>query len=103
MHQQASGRFEAASRREPDPRSMTRAHGLSLWLGEHHPALRSNATPLGGPTDFQGGRGLGAFLSLGTLQREQGALGIGASHDPAASSQFDRTLDDTASTSADAL
>ena len=46
---------------------------------------------------------LGACLTLSTLQRKQGALGISTSHDPRTGIQFDRTLEDPASASIDAL
>ena len=38
-------------------------------------------------------------MTPGALQREQGALGIDASRDPAAIGQFDRTLEDPTSAS----
>ena len=46
---------------------------------------------------------LGVSLTSSTLQRKQGALGIGASRDPGTVWQFDRTLEDPASAIIDAL
>ena len=40
---------------------------------------------------------LGVSLTSSTLERKQGALGIGTSRDPATIGQFDRTLEDPAS------
>src|SRR6266700_3738745 len=72
---------------------------LALRLGQHNSPLGGNAAPLGGPSDFRGRGWLDACGTPGTLQCKQGALGIDASRDPAPIRQFDRPLEDPASTS----